>query len=375
MQYLTPTMLRSALIFCFMLLFISATQSVNLKVKESARVELPVLYYLKLKGSIGTHLPITMELNKTDSFLTGHYYYDKIGHHIQLHGKIKRDGSFVMDESNNKGKITGNFSGKFSSAKNAAGIWKNPKGDKKFTFQVTANNEGAAEIILKDYSKKNCERIHFLKNKKDREDSMYDSSCSVHTLIVPVVTLTDKNAEKKINECILNSFLPVENGKRKTIADYTNDIFLENGEYYKEINENFTVSQNDKSILSIDFGFNEYSEGAAHGTYGLTLLNFDISTGKSITINDIILPGMEKKLNTIAEKLFYDTNGNESWFFEPGEFSLNNNFSLKPDGLWFVFNIYEIGPYSSGAPEVFVPFSQIKDLIRKDGILSRFNIQ
>jgi hypothetical protein len=40
-----------------------------------------------------------------------------------------------------------------------------------------------------------------------------------------------------------------------------------------------------------------------------------------------------------------------------------------PGGLLFHFNPYEIGPYSSGAPEVFLSFKEINSLINPNGPL------
>jgi hypothetical protein len=63
-------------------------------------------------------------------------------------------------------------------------------------------------------------------------------------------------------------------------------------------------------------------------------------------------------------------NGKEGWDFEPGKFKINNNFIIQKRGLLFQFNAYEIGTYLT-RPSVFIPYAQIKDLIKEDGILGK----
>ena len=60
------------------------------------------------------------------------------------------------------------------------------------------------------------------------------------------------------------------------------------------------------------------------------------------------------------------------WDFEPGNFKLNENFAISTGGLLFTFNPYEIGPYVMGAPQVFIPYKEMKDLINKNGLLAQF---
>jgi Protein of unknown function (DUF3298) len=335
---------------------------------------LPAHYYWRLKGKLGDNIFITMEISKSDSILTGYYYYDKFGKQISLNGKIKKTGSFEMEEYNNEGKNTGKFIGKISLGSPISGTWKNMKGDKSFPFVLNSNLEGAAGVLLKSYVKENCERIEKIKNNPAHEASSFDSSCSVHTLILPIITLQNKSAEKAINESILNSFLGSNNGRRNSIEEHLGDVYSDDGNYYMERSEFFSVSGNDKNILCLRLNNSEYYEGAAHGMYGVSMLTFDLNNGKKISMKDLFLPNTENALNQLGEKLFYETNGKEDWFFAPGEFKLTDNFGLRSDGITFIYNPYEIGPYSAGAPEVFIPYTKLSAYINPNGILPRYRI-
>ncbi|HEY9114603.1 MAG TPA: RsiV family protein, partial [Bacteroidales bacterium] len=45
--------------------------------------------------------------------------------------------------------------------------------------------------------------------------------------------------------------------------------------------------------------------------------------------------------------------------------SPNRNIYVNGNGIGFLYNSYEIAPYSTGATNVFLEFSQIKDLLRR----------
>jgi hypothetical protein len=82
-----------------------------------------------------------------------------------------------------------------------------------------------------------------------------------------------------------------------------------------------------------------------------------------------LIPNYSDELNKIAEEKFIKINGNYGWDFQPGEFKLNNNFALKKGGLLFMFNSYEIGTYAAGNPQVFIPYHEIKKLIKSGSLL------
>lgn len=130
------------------------------------------------------------------------------------------------------------------------------------------------------------------------------------------------------------------------------------------------------NIVSIVKSEYEYA-GGAHGN-GMTLyFNVDEETQKVLTVDDLLIPGGKEKLNLIAEKIFrkdYQLGEDEllheaGYWFEDEKFKLNENFLIDNGALQFTFNPYEVAPYAAGTPEVRIKFSDIKDLIRKDGPL------
>ena len=144
-----------------------------------------------------------------------------------------------------------------------------------------------------------------------------------------------------------------------------------------EIQGTASLIYNDNFIVSVQTDIYLYT-GGAHPNSQTNYANFNSKNGKRILLADILNENFIKELNIIAEKIFRGDNNFTSeqsleeegyWFFD-NKFSLNENFGIKNDGLVFYFNSYEIAPYSMGPTEVFVPYADIENLIKLDGLLS-----
>ena len=123
------------------------------------------------------------------------------------------------------------------------------------------------------------------------------------------------------------------------------------------------------NILSFSFN-SEYYTGGAHSNSNITYKIIDTKTNKVLGINDLI--SNKNVLTTTAEKLFRKQKNlpsdknlqEEGYFFENGKFSVNDNIGLNQNGLIIYFNSYEIAPYAMGPSAVFIPFYEIKDILK-----------
>jgi len=60
------------------------------------------------------------------------------------------------------------------------------------------------------------------------------------------------------------------------------------------------------------------------------------------------------------------------FYFEQDIFTLTDNFAITKEGLKFVYNPYEVAPYAFGQQEIIIPYTSLKEVIRKDGLLTDF---
>lgn len=126
--------------------------------------------------------------------------------------------------------------------------------------------------------------------------------------------------------------------------------------------------QNPK-YLSLEVRSEEYA-GGAHGNLFIKYLNYDPKTYAPLILDDFLLPNSTPKLIQIAEKKFRENEGLtpnqslENYFFEDAKFSLPANYRLTEEGLEFLYNNYEIKPYSDGITILVLPYASIMDLLK-----------
>lgn len=162
----------------------------------------------------------------------------------------------------------------------------------------------------------------------------------------------------------------------KTLADYS-EIAKEDSLSYDEfygysVSQSYAVKRLDHSILSIIDSYSEYT-GGAHPSYYQDGINFDVATGKLLTLADITkdyatfteaaLPYITdylKNLDTFDLGYYddYETIVKESLDTIPWYFSAS--------GITLMYNPYMIAPYAAGRFEVTLPFDTFKSYIKDE---------
>ena len=114
----------------------------------------------------------------------------------------------------------------------------------------------------------------------------------------------------------------------------------------------------------------DYYEGGAHGINQLITFNFDIATGKVITLADVFAPGYESQLkNSLLKALKSKTGLNsmnelkEAGYLYSMEMFASENFILNDETITFVYNPYEIAPYAVGSIELVITYSEVSQIL------------
>ena len=108
--------------------------------------------------------------------------------------------------------------------------------------------------------------------------------------------------------------------------------------------------------------------GGAHSNSTTRALVFDVTDGSPVTLDDLFVPDFNDVLTEILNRHVAESLSEEDIedLFEP-TVSPTGNYILTSDSITFIYNPYEIGPYSIGTPSVSVPIKELK----KAGILAR----
>lgn len=133
--------------------------------------------------------------------------------------------------------------------------------------------------------------------------------------------------------------------------------------YFKHITT--TVSDTTDITITVRTDVSDYT-GGAHGSRNIRYYNIDTRSGKIFKEKEFFRNNSEEKLKTLlAEKAKTTKNkqGDNITLLEPEEVVPNENFYLNKEGVVYVYNQYEIAPYSDGLIEITLPYEEIKAFI------------
>ena len=148
----------------------------------------------------------------------------------------------------------------------------------------------------------------------------------------------------------------------------------DNQEYLEDIEEEWAFMMDwsesiDGSFLDPYKGMVSYIKyaygysGGAHGMDVLTCRTFDLKTGEQIFEEDLFKRGYEDRLTEALRTNLLSRYEDQDMFFET-DITPSDEFYLTSEGITYIYQRYEIGPYAIGIIEVLVPWKEIKDIIR-----------
>jgi len=134
--------------------------------------------------------------------------------------------------------------------------------------------------------------------------------------------------------------------------------------------ENLNVSSPvfiDSNIYVIsDFSYSYM--GGAHGMMRTAYDNYDVATGKKITIEQIVNTADKDFIAFYENKIKSDyadgVLGNE--------IPMTDNFYILPTGITFSYAPYELLGFAAGEPHVFLSYEELKPFILKNTILEKY---
>lgn len=128
-----------------------------------------------------------------------------------------------------------------------------------------------------------------------------------------------------------------------------------------------------KNLTVIELDTWQYLTGSAHGISATQFLNWDNANEKVLGLANILQPGQHDAyvaalkqvhaqwLNTQPDAQRDTAAYSRIWPFQPSE-----NFAFSDAGLVVKYNSYEIAPYSSGQPELLIPYSALQGILKPE---------
>ncbi|MCB0640482.1 MAG: DUF3298 and DUF4163 domain-containing protein, partial [Phaeodactylibacter sp.] len=202
-----------------------------------------------------------------------------------------------------------------------------------------------------------------------------ETACAAVALEYPVVHSSDHpELAQQINEAIRENILRIiaavnpmdsvpvslEAGTELFLADYQR--FVSDVPTYKipwTIETESQVLLNAEQLLSLDVSSFSYT-GGAHPNSFTWLYNVQLPGGEPFLLESIILD--ETAFLNKVENQFKQSRGLEGdadlgemgFSFGDAPFALPENYGFTPEGIYFYYNAYEVGPYVVGPTEFTV---------------------
>lgn len=117
----------------------------------------------------------------------------------------------------------------------------------------------------------------------------------------------------------------------------------------------------------------------AHGYYGIGITTFDVATGRELGLPDLFGPGYEDAFKRLGEEKIRTENEipegqslEEFGYFGFAEgMVLSQNWIIGLDGLSFIYNPYEVGPWAIPPPYFTLGFDEIGEYVLPSGPLGQ----
>lgn len=127
----------------------------------------------------------------------------------------------------------------------------------------------------------------------------------------------------------------------------------------------FTTACKARHLQTYAVAYNDYT-GGAHGMNALVCNVFDLTTGETVSEADLFAEGWQDGVSALLKTaldafLAAQEEGEDLVFGAPAP---NGNFSVSEDGVTWTYNPYEIAPYSMGAIELTVRWSDLKTYLK-----------
>lgn len=198
---------------------------------------------------------------------------------------------------------------------------------------------------------------------------------------ITVPEIVNTSNDKGINEINqyyhsqIDTFMKSIKEEELEVAQADKEFAQNNGYEFRThcIETSFEVAYNGHNLLSILNTKYTYT-GGAHPNYTRTAQTFDLTTGKMVSLTDILgvdkKEALEKVYATAASQIKASEEAGEFYYFEDYADGLRqyysaDDFILGENGLVFYYQLYAIAPYAFGFPEFELAYKQLGETAMK----------
>jgi hypothetical protein len=200
-----------------------------------------------------------------------------------------------------------------------------------------------------------------------KETKYENPNIQVDLKIPEIHGISNINVEKSINNSILSDVMEFKNEMELAAKENADKATADGKKFIPyRISAIYELTYNKNNIISISMVYHEYVNGL--NRYIKVPYNFDVVTGKSLSLKDLFIPGVDYRslinkeiraqLIRNKEKYFPETIEKFKGIAEDQPFYLQNEYLV----IFFGFN--EIAPIEAEIPVFKIPLSHFPNSIK-----------
>jgi hypothetical protein len=184
---------------------------------------------------------------------------------------------------------------------------------------------------------------------------------------IPKLVGVDLARAKKFNDAILA--IVVDSSSELESDLKTNDV----SDQDVSLTETYEVIAANKDFISVLINFN-YQISGQHPNVLTKSFNYDLNRNAPVRLADLFIPksNCSKVISDYAIKELKKLDTADLDNVSDGPWKDFHSWNITPAGLKIIFDPYEVGPWIVGFHEVIVPYSVLKPIIKRDGLLAQF---
>jgi hypothetical protein len=133
----------------------------------------------------------------------------------------------------------------------------------------------------------------------------------------------------------------------------------------------YNIGFHKNNLLEIEQSGYDYPIGAAHGMPGKKYYHIDVKTGRFYELKDLFKSGSNYTtvLGKLVNRQIKEGKNEDVMLYDDNEVEVRKDqpFFLSEDSLMVYYTPYEIAPYAAGFPTFTIPFTELEDIIDKEG--------
>ena len=179
--------------------------------------------------------------------------------------------------------------------------------------------------------------------------------------------ISNINVEKSINNSILSDVMEFKNEMEQAAKENADKAAAGGKKFIPyRISAIYELTYNKNNIISFSMIYHEYVNGL--NSYIKVPYNFDVVTGRSLSLRDLFIPGVDYRSLINKEIIDQLTKNKEKYF--PGTIEKfkgvaeDQPFYLQDESLVIFFGFNEIAPIEAEIPVFKIPLSHFANSIK-----------